>query len=134
SPAGAAFTICCPPRVAGAKQSDSRAALFRDAADGYPTSGRNAGLGETCSPFALRCGSVVQHPLKLFDFVPQARITAKLVLDLSDRMQDGRVIAVAEPAADLRQRPGSELLGQIHADLPRPNHRTMPPLREDVAL
>src|SRR5690606_4465114 len=38
-----------------------------------------AGRGETCSPVALRCGSVVQNPLELFELVLQAGVSAKRV-------------------------------------------------------
>src|SRR5262249_38373049 len=40
----------------------------------------------------------------------------------------------AEAPADLGQRAGGELLGEIHPDLPRPHHRAVPALREDVPL
>src|SRR5262245_7864637 len=43
--------------------------------------------------------------LQLLDLVLEARILADLTIDLADRVQHGGVIAVAEPPADLRQRP-----------------------------
>ena len=42
------------------------------------------------------------------------------------------VVAVAEPAADLRQAALGELLGQVHRHLPRPRHRPCAPCRRHV--
>src|SRR5262245_40782643 len=73
-----------------------------------------------------------QLPLQLLDLILEPGIITHLLVDLAYRVQHRRVIAVAEATADLRQRPGREVLGQIHTDLPRPHHRAVATLGEYV--
>ena len=54
--------------------------------------------------------SAAEHLLQIFQFVAQARIGIEFLVDLADRVQDSCMITVAETPADLRQRPGGELL------------------------
>ena len=75
-----------------------------------------------------------QHLLQVFQFVPETLIAVELALDLADRVQHSCMITIAEPAADFRQRPGGQLLGQPHADLARPDYGPVTPLREKIAL
>src|SRR5262245_64762402 len=44
------------------------------------------------------------------------------------------MIAIAEPAADLGQRARGQVLGEVHANLTRAHHRTMPAIRQYVLL
>ncbi len=75
-----------------------------------------------------------QHLLQVLQFISETLIAIEFALDLADRVQHSCMITVAEAAADLRQRPGGQLLGQLHADLARPDHGSVTPLREKVAL
>ena len=52
--------------------------------------------------------------------------------DLPAGVQDRRVIAAAEVAADLRQRHLRQLLGERHRHLPRPRDRARALLRVHV--
>ena len=46
--------------------------------------------------------SVRQQFLEVFDFVAQSRIVSQFSINLADRVQNCCVVAVAEPATDLR--------------------------------
>ena len=72
--------------------------------------------------------------LQILDLVAKPRVTVELLVDLADRMQHRRMIAVAEAAANLGQRSRGQLLGEIHTDLARPDHRPMPALGQEVCL
>jgi hypothetical protein len=51
----------------------------------------------------------VELALQFFDLVLEARIVAYLLVYLAYRVKHGGVVPIAEPASDLRQRPGGEL-------------------------
>ena len=79
-------------------------------------------------PLLASSRSILQHALEKFDLFAQAGVVAEFLLDLSDGVQDGGVVASAETAADFRQRAGREHLRQIHRDLARANHGGRAPL------
>src|SRR3954470_1548732 len=71
------------------------------------TQGRSPAVnnGRALRPFCLRrCRLFLEHALQELDLVVQRRVLAEALLDLPNRVQDGRVIAPAEAAADLGQR------------------------------
>lgn len=54
-------------------------------------------------PQGVTLRSVIEKPLQLLKLVSEVRILADLALDLADRVQNGRVVATAEPPPDLGQ-------------------------------
>src|SRR5215813_7329454 len=96
---------------------------------GYPAAGsprRTTKLARTRRLFKGEaphaCESFLQLPFQGFDLLGQGRIAADEVLDLAHGVQDRGVVASAEAAADLRQRPQGQCLRQVHGDLPRADH------------
>lgn len=53
--------------------------------------------------------SVMQQLFQLLDVFTQALIVGQFAFNLANCVQDSGVVAIAEAAADFRQRPGSEL-------------------------
>jgi len=56
---------------------------------------------------------VLQLPLQGLDLLGERVVGADQVLDLAYRVQDGGVIAAAEPTPDLRQRAQRQGLGEM---------------------
>src|SRR5690606_657684 len=84
--------------------------------------------------FSLSALSVADHLLEFVDFIPEPGVTGDHAFNLANGVKNRRVIAPAEAAADFGQRAMRHLLGEIHADLARPDDRAMTALREEVAL
>src|ERR1700730_7946185 len=70
----------------------------------------------------LRAGSLQKHALQKLDFLRQWPVRDHETSDLSHGMEDGRVVAAAEPPANFGKRARRQELGQIHGDLARPHH------------
>jgi hypothetical protein len=73
------------------------------------------------------------HAAQQLDILGERRVGARHLFDLAHRVHDGGVIAAAELAADLRQRPHRQLLGQIHRDLTRPGDGAGPAIGSHLA-
>src|SRR5919107_4571434 len=76
--------------------------------------------------------SLLQHALQELDLVRERMVVVELLLDLAHGVEDRGVVPPAEAAADLRQRAQGQHLGEVHRDLPRPDHGGGAPLGEDV--
>src|SRR4051794_40393556 len=65
-------------------------------------------------------GSALQLTGEQPDVRIELGILGAELLDLADGVDHRRMVATAESPADLGQRARSQLLGEIHGDLPRP--------------
>src|SRR5690554_7545103 len=79
-----------------------------------------------------RISSSFEHPPQQVQILRKGVIRGTEFFDSLHRMHHGCVIAAAELAPDLGQRPGCKLLCQIHRNLARPRHAARPAGREHV--
>ena len=89
-----------------------------------------------CSPPALGAGAVLlgraQLALDGLDVGAHLGVGGAQVLDLAHAADDGRVIAVAERAAELGEAALEALLAQVHGHVPRERDALVPVLRQQV--